>query len=528
VIAVALFMFLVTYLPHVLAERHTPPGHVYAGSVEASGDHSKYYSFIQQARGGRWVFENLLTSEPAPPALVNVQFLAVGWLGRISGWSDGRLDQVWRACSIALLLGAVWGVLGLVVRHAAVRRLALVAFATGGGFGWLFVVLRRFGITFQWDYYWASGGVRTTPYDLFTGTSTYHVVYSPFHATSYALFVLGVLLFLLAEARGARGLYLGSGVCGLALSSHPYEAVALLAALALYAVIARRDAQARRARRWRLVPIALTTVGLAYLAIVCVAFPVYRLGTLLPPVSPLHTLVGLGLAGGLAVAALPRVVADARTGDRTRLFLVSVLVAIIGVYYSYPLLDFTGALALILGMPVTALAAVWVDQRWPRWRGRRGVLVVVAVMLVVNALSSGVAYARRLRAILRPGSDAAFYLPAGLHAAAEWMRATAGPREIVLAPVAIAHRFAHGGNRVYAVSVGNTLDFATKAAVVQRFYAAATMDRRRWLDEHAIRYVVTDPPGEGFDPSAAPYLSRRFAANGYAIYEVIPRGNGAR
>ena len=513
-------LFVVTLVPHLLARTHAPPGYVYTGFLTAGHDTSAYYSFVHQAREGRWLFENRHTGDPHPAALVNVQWLLAGWVGRLTGWADPFLNQAWRAVGVTAVLGLFWALAGTLVRTRAVRRIALVAFATGAGFGWAFVALGWLGIVFRWDYPVASGW-RPAPYDVTVGT-TFRLFSSPFHATSYALLLLAILLLVRGEEKGRLAPYIGCGLCGLALSSHPYEAVTLLATLGLYTGVMRGGRSPARGRR--LLAIGLTAAGLAYLSILFIVVPAFRWPTPLPPVLPLHTLAVHGLAAVGAVAALPAFVGKAREGSAAHGVIGCLLVANVALYYAHPFLEGSGGHRATLMLPVLLVAITFVDDRWRRWAPRRGVVVLVVLVLAVNALSNAVGYARQLRAVTRQTPPPAFYVPAGLQAAAAWLEAAATPRDLAVAPSAHAHWFVARGTRLYAVAHG-TPRMDERRELVGRFYGAdPALDRERWLRAEGIRYVVAGPDPAGLQPADAPYLARRFSADGFAVYELTEVG----
>ena len=63
----------------------SPPGTVFVGTFYYVDDFYNYLSYVQQAEDGALVFRNKLASPTLPPALVNLEWLLVGWLSVLLG-----------------------------------------------------------------------------------------------------------------------------------------------------------------------------------------------------------------------------------------------------------------------------------------------------------------------------------------------------------------------------------------------------------------------------------------------------------
>jgi hypothetical protein len=131
------FVSVVTNAPYVRAALDPPPGRVFAGTFHWIDDVYNYLSFVRQAEGGRFVFRNRLQLEPHEPALVNLEWWAVG---RLSSALGGRPLLAFRLLGLAASLGLLLGTQrwlrrgGLPESHDLP---ALLLVATGGGLGGL-------------------------------------------------------------------------------------------------------------------------------------------------------------------------------------------------------------------------------------------------------------------------------------------------------------------------------------------------------------------------------------------------------
>jgi hypothetical protein len=513
-------LLVLPFVPWALARSSVPAGFRHGGLLNPGQDFNLYYSFVRQAREGRWTFANLHTTDPHPPALVNAQWLAVGLVGRLTGWSDAVLDHLWRMAGATLLFVSFWHLLGRFVRGRGPRRVAFLTFAAGGGLGGLFLLLDHLGVTFRWDYPYAAGGARRTPFDVFAALP-FHTTFQSFHVASFGLLIAAVVLFVRGEERGRLRDHVGAGLLGLTLAlSHPYEAITLAATAGLYVLIGRVRWRAFTAAptRGALVVLGLTALGLAYWPILYAAAPAFRWFLAFPPTSPLHTLAAFGAVGVLAIAGAPAFFCRARAGERAVAVVACLLLANVGLYYAYPLLDHAGAYRTTLMAPLVIVALARLDAWWPRLTALRGAGALLAAALLVNALSPAVGFAARVREATA-GAPSRLYLAEGLGETLDWLARNTARTDAVLTPPGLGHWApARAGNVVYLGALGLSGAAAAREREVRRFYANEA--DVAWLASTRVRYVLVTPEASGF--RATPGLEPRFSAADYTLYEVGP------
>lgn len=520
VLALAALLALPLVFGALVAAR-APAGQQYGGRPAPTGEYDLYYSFVRQARDGAWTFANLHTTAPYP-AVVNLQFLAVGRVGRLTEVSDEVLDHVWRAAGALLLFGSFWRLLGWFVQGRWPRRVALIGFATAGGFGWFFVLLRRAGITLAWDYPIASSGRSGVPFDVFAATP-FTLLFASFHLFSFGLLMLAIVLLVRALDGGGRRHAIGAGACGVALAlSHPYEAGLMIVTTGLL-VAAEWRRGAAVAARLAAVPLVMTGVALGYWVVLRTLSPAFRWHLTFPPASPLHTFVAFGPAALLTLLNLGAFVAAARAGRPAFRVVTCLLVANVALYYSYPLVHFSMAFRTTLIAPLALVACSRLDAWWPRIRALRWGPALVAVALVVNALSPAVAYARRLREAVVP-RQGQFLVPTARLEVADWLRRHSAPTDVVLAPPSLgAWLPARTGRSVFVGFRPVVPDWEARRDEVERFYGltpGSGEDTAGWLRRAGIRYVVVTPDAPEVQAAARPLLVERFRAAGYAVYGV--------
>lgn len=121
--------------PYLRAALDPPPATAFTGYFWFEDDAYNYLSFVEQAERGAFAFRNKLFQEPHEPALVNLEWWAVGVLSRTLG---GRPLLAYRIFGLAATVLLVAGIdhwlrrCGVPPSH---RIPALLLVGTGGGLG---------------------------------------------------------------------------------------------------------------------------------------------------------------------------------------------------------------------------------------------------------------------------------------------------------------------------------------------------------------------------------------------------------
>lgn len=124
-------------LPAVYCQFTPPPGTRYSGLNCAIHDQNTYIMWIEQAREGRWVFEDRYTTEPSQPGYFNLQWLAIGRIARWFGISSMAAYQASRVLFSGAMVFAFYFAISQFVSEVGQRRLALLLLSFGSGLGWL-------------------------------------------------------------------------------------------------------------------------------------------------------------------------------------------------------------------------------------------------------------------------------------------------------------------------------------------------------------------------------------------------------
>lgn len=454
-----------TTLPYVLAALLPPPGRTFVGTFHWIDDFHNYLSFVQQAEDGSFLFKNKLLLEDHAPALVNLEWWAVGRLSWLCGGHPFIAYRIFALLALGGLLGAADRALRRLGVPASHRLASLLLVATGGGLG---------GILFE-----------------FTPAAVQHCVdlsigVFPFLqalANPHWLFASWILLeALLAFGGTGGGGLLASILLGNLLGlSRPYDLV-LLVAVQSAAIVASAPA-----REWprRALPLLGLLPVLAYDYWAFYAGPTFATfsGTsyYMPPA--LEFVPALGPALVLALAGLRPSFATADRFLRVQLGAWILIVAFLIVVRPA---SFTQQFTVGVGLPALLLAASFLA------RVTRPTLMLGVVLLFTSTAVVA------LRIVVR--SEPYWHVPSERLAAALALRPICRSGELVLSPADIG-LYVIGRTACYAyLSHPWAPQFARRSADVTAFYSSsAPAERAALLERLGVAYVLL--PG---DPGSVP------------------------
>jgi hypothetical protein len=528
---VGVMALAVTTLPYVIGAALATEDRVFGGFVYALEDCYSYLAKMRQGAEGAWLFHIAYTPEPHMGTLFFPFHLLLGKIAALIPISDLTARMVWVyhaarwVFGLGLLL-TVYRFLATFTERVAVRRIAWLMVAFGGGLGWLIVA--------QGESNWLG----FSPLDFILPEGfTFLVLYAfPHIALARTLLLWGIIFLLKTWGFGhsicithhtPRITY--SALTGLAwlamgLIIPFYVPVAWAVMGAAWLVLCVR----RRRVMWRegwlaAVPVIISVPVVAYSLWVFGSDPVYAVWSaqnliLSPP--PLHYLAAYGLPLLLAAFA----VRDTWRSQRP----AWLALAWVGVVPFLAYLPFNLQRRLVEGVQVPlSLLAAWGLVRVSNFRSqisglRRG--LVVGVVLFVLSLTNIMLVAGN--SLVLRGRPTQVYRYAGEIAALDWLDQRVEPDDVVLSSYETGNYLPV---RVWArVFVGHgpeTVHFSEKKALMARFFDATTDDawRRALLEEYSVDYVFWGPAEQrvgDFDAQEANYLREIYAANGYTIFAV--------
>ncbi len=530
----ALLLMLVTSLPYLWGWHVSSPERVFVGFMYNVEDGNSYLAKMQQGAHGAWLARLPYTPEEHDAGLFYPFYIILGQLAARLGWPLATAYHLARLALIPALLLATYDLLACLTAWRAVRRLATLMLAFGGGFGWLWV---------------ASGQPPTLgamPVDLWVpdGFAFLAAYALPHICLSQALLYWGLrrALQALAATRWQGGLAAGL-LIGLASLVHPFVAPVAVALLGLYALWRSW----RRRRAWWPQAAIVALVGLPsapyllYLWIVFRTNPVFGAWqaqnlTLSP--APVHYLLGYGLVGLLAAAGGVYIW---RRGDERQAFLLVWLLSVpLLLYvplrlqrralegYQAPLVALAAfGLARYVLLPLGRWRAVRWLTRWPRYTLPRMRRFVASAFLLTAAPTFLFLVLGHIGLVNQQMPPA--FQPGNVVRAVDWLASHTATDETVLAAFRSGNYIpARAGNRVFIGHGPETVDAAAKQALLDRFFAAETDDafRQSLLADFGIAYLFYGPYERelgDFEPAQAAYLEAVYASGKVTIYRVVGR-----
>jgi hypothetical protein len=324
-----------------------PKGTVFVGTFYYVDDFYNYLGQVEQARRGALAFRSKLAAPDAPAALVNLEWLVVGWLAAALGGDSLLAYRAFGLAMLALLVALVLRWLALCGLPGERRLAALLLVFTGGGLGGLL--------------YWLGWLPGERALDLRTGAFPFlEALANPHFVAGTALLLASLSAF--AAGRAWLGAALGS-VLGLV---RPYDA-ALLALVEALAVLLSAPA-----RSWprRLLPVAALVPVLAYNAWLAFAAPGFAAFSspryAAERATPLELLIALGPAAALALTGARGWPARGDPGRGERLRLVLWAACAVGMVLLRPV-SFSLQFLVGAGLPLLLLAALGLGLSAPRW-----------------------------------------------------------------------------------------------------------------------------------------------------------------
>lgn len=472
-------------------------GLVWAGLQYLSpGDFNVYLSYIEQAKQGRLLFENLYTTEKLFPVL-NVFWLLAGWLARLFHLSPLAAFHVIRTLLIPPLAVSAYALTAFFFQESRRRLTAFGLFMFGSGLGLylspLFASSQPVGGSYQW------------PIDMWVAESNTFLtmLYSPHFIASLTLIILAVLLLLLAVDSGSWRLAAGAGLAALLLFEfHPFHAPTLYAVPFVWIswLTVRRRAGLRQWLAYCLfAAVSLPAVAYHYYLTHydAAAAALLRANLTITP-KIWHVLIGLGAVGLLWLPGylLLRRREPARA-DRWDLLAIWVVVQGILIYSP---LTFQRRLLEGIEFPLALLTVpviFWAGQRFWRWIGsdRTYGYALCTVAAVIVFLPSTVSAMVRSLDAYSSNKPPIFFYSRDEFAAMDWLRRSTPLDAVILGSATSGNKIPGlTGRRVYLGHWVNTIDLGRKRREADSFFGG--MDDAQRLDfagRQGISFIYCGP-----------------------------------
>ena len=474
----------VSCVPYVIAWAAAPEGKVFGGILYNTLDGQSYLAKMRQGWEGQWLFRLPFTEEPHDGAFVFTFYLLLGHLARLLGLSLPLMSHLARLLASAFMLCMLWRLLGRFF-DGTTRRRAFLLTTLGAGFGWLF-----------------SGANVLLP-DLWVPEAFgfYSVLSNPHFPLA-----LGLMAALadMAVSANRRGRLAGAAGCGLAMAVvQPMAVPVTLAALGAYAL-----AQAPRKQDWQRPLGVAVAAGAAAAPVLGYDLWVQRANwalaawsaqnvTISPPAW--HWLAGYGLVAALAGAGVWAALRQSPSPlDLPVVWLVCTAVAM------YVPSALQRRFSTGLAIPMGILAAAGFSALAGRVRARVANLTYVAVQAVVSISSIVLLVMGSIAGATY--SDPRMFVSTDEAQALYALREAGGGRGVVAAsPTLSAIVPGWTGNPVVYGHNYETIRAEEKQTALERFFAHPDDgERRRFLTEHSIAFVIWGPRERAIGPNLWP------------------------
>jgi hypothetical protein len=538
-VALTLGVLAITSLPYLFAYLTAPPDRHFVGILFGVPDTMQYFSWLRDHHQA-WFVANRMTPEPNEPALFNLLWIGVGWVGSLTNWSYAALFQGLRLLTGATLLLVLFVACARFTRGRAERWTAFLVATLGGGLGWVWVV----------DKYLNGLADVRFPFDLYVAEpNTLFIVLAFPHFAIATTLILAVFLCFLEALERRTWLYTALGAAlGLLLTlQHAYDLLIIglvpAGALALMLVRDRRIP-------WRgaVVLAVIGTLALPpplYFTWLTSRDPLWRevlsqfanAGVYTPPPQHLLLLMGIPLILTLA-AALAALTGVARNparlalpADNADLLLWSWLV--VGFLLLYVPTDFQIHMLNAWQVPLAILTARWLHRHlMPALATRRPALArVLPALLVLLVLPTNL-YLLAWRVYDLSRYEAPFYLTSDEGAALAWLENTADADTVVLSGLTLGQFVpVYSDARTFLGHWAQTAHFYEKREQVQAFFTPSTSEDTRLalLQAFKINYVIHGAEERAlgtYDPAASSLLELAFERGDVRVFRVRPAPAG--
>jgi hypothetical protein len=311
-IAIGGAALLGTQLPFIWASREARlarhPDVAFTGALPTYADDCfTYWSWMRQARDGRFLFEDLYTTEAHPRNYVNVLFWSLGTFGRVTGVSERSVYAAARVALSAALLFALWVLAGRLFSKPLERATAFAFFVVQGGWA---------GVADVFERNWHTAHVTSPEWWTPEMSTAFSMMLFPHFLAGFVCIIGTTLLALRAwRAQEAAEARVSAVLAGLVMTLltffHPYDVVPLVATLWLAAAFAGIQRLRWPAREIETAAVATGVLlpALLYNYWIFSSNPAMRawdLQNLMITSEPARLAISLGIGGALAVLALVR------------------------------------------------------------------------------------------------------------------------------------------------------------------------------------------------------------------------------
>jgi len=527
---ISIFTILLTFIPHFvgLYKLHNSDYKSYqAYNMFALTDANVYYSYINQAKEGKILFENLFTGEAQKPSLFHPLWLSAGVFASVTKLSAPFVYHLFRLLACAFFFLVVYRFLTILRLSSSQRIIAFLFIALSSGLGLFFI---RFSDPSFYQIYY--------PSDSWIGESnTFDSLYhSPLFPLSQSLIILCFYFFLQAIKNNKNKYLLYCGLTILILSFiHTYDLITVAVVIVAYGLVLMLNDQLKSPREF----FSFIKKGLFLVIFALPALLQYFLVlrheeaiigwlkqniTISPAVW--SYLLGYGLIIIFALCGSAYIV---KKGLKHLYFLfVWIICGIVLIYF--PHLQIQRRLSNGLHIPLSIVATIgflWIYKKINKngylWR-----LVITVVILIIFLFSTPFAIVVHdsLYISRQKENDLHSYFITGKEMESyNFLKNAAGENKIIYSHPWTGNILAGQGRRVFLGHGHQTVNAKIKRDVLDQFFNNFNeQERKKYLKENNIAFLYFGPLEKTLGtwrPDKNSFLKLVFEKNDIQIFKIV-------
>ncbi|MGE5041342.1 MAG: hypothetical protein ACM3IJ_00375 [Candidatus Levyibacteriota bacterium] len=520
-ILVSVLVISFNSLPIVVGYATQKDGLKYLGRRSVnSQDVYTYVAFIEQARQGRILFENLYMPEKQSPSLIRPSYLFIGTIARLTGISSIFAYHLFRVLFSFLFCGVLYFFLKRFFEKDRDRLVAFTVILTSAGIGGLIV------------------GMAPNSSDLWIPESItfLSMAEAPHFILSQMLMLLGFMAYLLGTEKKRFRFYILSAGCFLLLAlEHPFNLFVtgvVVGILVIYQFLYSKAEKAEVFLGSGLI-LLVTALGIFYQWLGTVSDPILKswmAGSSLPSPQGHNYLYGYGLLIIFALFGVEKALRERKF--QYVLLLVWLAAGAVLLYSPFPFqrrfseglhipLAIFAATGILMASTLAARFSIKVAQRYVFYIALGLVLLVLAitpVLQVANDIS-----------IISSDSPQGYYyhLLSAEVEAINYLGQVTTPKDIILS------NWFYGnvipgmiGRKVYLGHKVQTPFFDKKVEAMNKFLLEADPKKAEmFIRQAGFTYIFLGKNDTmlqyGFKPETKPYLKKIYGKDGVSIYKVV-------
>ncbi len=477
----SVFIIALILLPHLYGYFTTPVGKQFTNlSYFYPEDTNSYFAWINQAKNGQILFEDMFTSEPHAKAFFHPVFLILGLASRVLGLGVVALWYIGQIIANLFLCFSLYLFLSFFIKKIGQRILAFILVTTSAGLGWIF----GFASTDTW---------------MPEATIFQSMGWPLLFAITIALMLWVFMLFLKAQREKQLKYIFYAALLALLLAFiHPYDIVTVYGVLGIYTLYLIFSSGRIKEHLLRIfIFLALSLPAPLYNFYLVLKNPVFnqwaQSKTLSPPLY--SYLLGFGILIPLATWGIFWIIKEKK--EKLYFLLVWTLVSFVLVYLPF---NFQRRLIMGIQIPLVILGSIPLFKLVTPLKGRRVInslpkLIVLGYVLLILC-GTNINHLGNTFLMLKKGNYP-WYLEKKTVEAIKWLDKNSDSQEVVFASYETGNfipRFSR--HKAFIGHWDQTINLVEKEKVVENFFTGQEESYTEFEEifkKHKVKYVFWGP-----------------------------------